>query len=463
MYNHVEMIISKKFIFVSLAYLLLFFLCFLGDDVVERVLVYVLLVLCTGRLAWSFCKTNEFLIFDPLNYFLLNYFFIHGIGYFCYLSRLSIGISEYEHNSSLIQTALIVSIVALLTMFVAFWIGSRGYSVYNHINSSPHDNETVYVNEKTWIILILFIFLSFSLLWALMGGVPFFTPGFHESGRAEMGQGLGLVEAICNTFVSVSSFYYIWKILRGEKFNMFSGLYFLCVIALLTLNDSRSAVVGYCLQFAMIYYFCARHFSLKSYITGAFLVILFAAAMGVQRARSSEGGWIELGAVLSTEMFVEFDNYVETFNMYEDKGGLGGSTLLPVLTVPVPRAILPDKDKYLTAGNYFKEYHGHWHIRVGERMTYIGELLLNWGIPGVIIGMIIMGLFLSFVVCGFKQFNDVLSIFLLINFSFFPIGFIAGDIVTNIVGFFMTNIWFIFFYVLRFLLKDSFICKRIYS
>lgn len=449
-------IVKKRQLLILLSYSTLLFFCFWGDDVIERIYILLLFILCTHRLNLAFCKTGEFLIFDPLNYFLLNFFLIHGLGYFCYLSRNSLGICEFNFDSITIQNALLVSILAVIVLLIAFKIGSRGKHVYNHIYSELYNNRKFSVKEKKWYLLIILIIVMFMLLWTLMGGIPFLTPGFHESGRAEMGKGLGLLEAICNTVLVSSQFYFIWKILKGEQFNKFSFIYFLSVVIILTLSDSRSLVVGYSVQVAMIYYLCAKHIPLKTYILGALLLVFFAVAMGVQRARNSEGNLAQMGMILGTEMYVEFDNYVETFDMYDKVGGLNGSTLIPIFTVPVPRAIMPDKDKFLTAGNYFKEYHGHWHIRVGERMTYIGELILNWGIWGVVLGMSVMGLFMSFIVCGRKHLNDILSIFLLICLSYAPIGFIAGDIVTNFVGFFMTNLWFIIYYFLRKMSKSHY-------
>ena len=100
---------------------------------------------------------------------------------------------------------------------------------------------------------------------------------------------------------------------------------------------------------------------------------------------------------------------------------------------------MPDKDKYLTAGNYFKEYHNHTHIRVGERISYVGELYLNFGFPGIILGMVLVGILLS-VVDGSLDASSVLSVYLYLQFINTFSGLNAGDIATTVIGFFMNNL-----------------------
>ena len=399
-------------------------------------------------MAKEYIKSSSLLLFEPLNFFLLNFFLIHGFGFFSYRTRSELGLTEYEHNYDLLIKALFVSILALILFQISFFIGSRGRSVFNHI-TLVNKSANAKLQKRNWALFVMLIIFSYSLFWWLIGGVPILIPGFHDLERTDLGKGLGLVEAMCNTLLSLSALFYLWKIKQNDRLDSFSILFFFCIILILTMNDARSMVIGYCISIVRIYYFCKKPLEARYYLVGAAFLVIFAGAIGIIRAGDSERNALRLGMEVSTEMSVEFDNYVESFNMRRDSKDLNGSTLVPIFTLPIPRAIFPDKDKYLTAGNYFKEYHDHSHIRVGERLTFIGELLINWGLLGVFIGSIILGFLMAMIVCGTKQTDSLIKALLIINFSVFPVGFIAGDIASNFVNFFMTNIWLIFYYYFK--------------
>lgn len=403
-----------------------------------------LFFVCTISLSISYIKTGYLYIFKGQNYFLLKYFLLHGVGYYTYLLRNSLGLGWYTHSDALLEKGLGISFFACVIFQICYYFSNK----YIKVRQQPFSYlkfKKIFNSYKTkWFILIVGIVSACMLLWALMGNVPILIPNYHDSARASVGKGLGGVEALYRGLVSLSLLFYIYCF-KNRKFNKFFCFFLTIMISLYLLNMDRGGLLIYLLSVGFVYYLCISKFTLKQCIISFLSIILIAGSMGAMRLKNGNFNDLQLiGAYIFTEASVEFDNYIEVFNMVENKGELYGSTLVPIITLPVPRAVMPDKDKYLTAGNYFKEYHNHSHIRVGERISYIGELYLNWNIAGVIIGMMAMGVLLS--VCDRKcDYNSIISIYLYIQFVNFFSGFVAGDIATAFIGFFMNNVLVIFF------------------
>jgi hypothetical protein len=141
--------------------------------------------------------------------------------------------------------------------------------------------------------------------------------------------------------------------------------------------------------------------------------------------------------VLLLQVLPEFDNYVKVIEVVPDNLGLQkGKTILPLFTNPIPRSILPQKDDFKPAGVIFKEYMGHYHIRVGERMTLVGELFMNFHIFGVILGMFIFGSVTAFVQKKlYPKDKNPLMVLLYCLTLMGLIGQIAGDIVSATLGY----------------------------
>lgn len=435
-------------------WLLIFIFYFVGIflsysiDKNKGVYVFLLFILCTYSLCKSYIRDGILYIFKPINFFLLNYFYIFGIGYFAYLGRAALDISIYDHKETTVVYAQMWSIGALLFLLFAYKI-IRSLKLkrkkYKRESNSENNKNVV----RIWIILLLAVIFSFLIFWGAMGVIPFFSPGFHDYGRTELGKGLGLLEGFSKSLLNATLIHYIWQFKRYKKIKKFTICYFIFCAAIFILNDDRGGMVGYCMCLAFIYYFCVHPLSIKLLAIGFASIVLFAGTIGVIRALGTESKSSELAIVLSSEMSIEFDNYVEVFNMFDNRNGLGGSTIVPVFTIPIPRAIFPEKEKYKTAGEYFKDYHNHDHIRIGERLTYVGELYMNWGRIGIIIGMIIMGVILGWLSDASKYLMSSSSIYIYIQTIISVTSFIAGDIASVVVNFIMTNMIIIMYVILK--------------
>ena len=404
--------IRNRFIIVAL------FLAFLSYEILSfdfgsGLYIISLVFLCLGSLLKDYVFTGVLNIFTGKNYYLLFYLLLHGIGFFTYHLRLYLGLAVYDHSEDLLNRALLYSVIAVLIFLLSYSFGKRFIHIKIYSFSNVRFKKLFNDSRTKWILLLLGICLFTGLLWGLMGNIPILIENYHQSARAEVGKGLGFIEAISRSLINLSLLYFI-VCFKKRLFPLFFWIFALFIISLFLLNMDRGGLMKYLLSIWIVYFVCIKRTTIKHFLVACFLLVILAGAMGAMRTKNLADLAI-LGGIILTEASVEFDNYVEVFNMTEKDGYLYGSTLVPIATLPVPRVIMPDKDKYLTAGNYFKEYHNHTHIRVGERISYVGELYLNFGFPGIILGMVLVGILLS-VVDGSLDASSVLSVYLYLQF-----------------------------------------------
>lgn len=428
--------IRNRFIIVAV-FLVLLSYGILSFDFISGLYILALVFLCLGGLLTDYILTGVLNIFIGKNYYLLYYLLLHGIGFFAYRLRVELGLAVYNHSTNLINRALLYSVIAVSVFLFSYSFGKR----FIHIRSYSLANvrfKRIFNHPRTkWIFLLLGICLSTGLLWRFMGNIPILIENYHQAARAEVGKGLGFIEAFARSLTNLSLLYYI-VCFKKRSFPHFLCFFSLIIISIFLLNTDRGGLIAYLISIWIIYFIYIKRTTIKHLLAACFLLVILAGAMGAMRTKNLTDSVI-LGSIILAETSVEFDNYVEVFNMTENDGYLYGSTLVPIATLPVPRAVMPDKDKYLTAGNYFKEYHNHTHIRVGERISYIGELYLNFGFYGMIFGMILVGILLS-VVDKNLDISSILSSYFYLQFINAFSGLNAGDIATVVIGFFMNNL-----------------------
>lgn len=413
--------------------------------------VAVLFFICFYGILKSYYKTGIVGLFEFKNYFLIHFFYIHGLGYFSFMVREELGISEYNHASALLHHALQISIIAILVLLISYNLTIRSSSVCRIADIGKISGSFNKIKRKKWVKVLVFAFGMFCAYWFIMGVVPFFSPGFHESGRTEYGKGLGIIETLSKNSLNCTLFYYLWQLNKKKRFDKFSIFYLLTCVLIFILNDERGGLIHYLLSIAFLFYYCVKPFSIKQYLVGLIGIVALAGLIGVMRGEGEgkyevdETRLYQMSLEIGQEMAVEFDNYVETFNMFKNSSYLGGTTLIPIFTIPVPRSIFSSKDQFWTAGKYFKEYHGHIHIRAGERLTYIGELYMNWGYSGILIGMALLGWLMAKIVKWSKKINTATDMYIFILLISGATSLIAGDIASAVVNTVTMNIFIIIY------------------
>lgn len=419
-----------------LCFYLVLLIIFLSSDLKIGVFLFILTVGCTINFVSNYIKSGRIFLFSGLNLFLAWYLLTHVIGYYAYDLRKELNLNNYLFTNDRIVESLFIASIGLFSFLILYYTSNK-YIHLKYPNFYWIRFKSVFKHKNTkWILLIVLIYCFSLYFWNSMGGIPLFIDNYHQSERASMGKGLGYIEALITSLTSFSSLYYIYAF-KKKKYGKFFVVLTLSIILLNLLNASRGPLVFFIFGIWMIYSLLNHQPKLKNIILISFGMILIAGFLGALRTKNANA-LILSTTIAFTETAVEFDNYVEVINMVDENGYLNGSTLVPIFTLPIPRSILPDKDSFLTAGNYFKQYHNHDHIRVGERISYIGELYLNFGIVGVILGMSLVG-------CVLAQIDKLASCKSLINlFIYFQLVFtfmslVNGDIPTVIISFFMGN------------------------
>lgn len=399
-------------------------------------LIIILSYFCFYNISKNFLKFGRIDIFNARNQFILHFFLIHGVGYYAYLIRESLFLNNYTFPPETIIIGLIYAIIAVITYNLSY------KTAYNNLSHGQMDFSFIKIKNVypkpsyKWCILLILVVGCMFILWKMMGTIPFFTPNYNSEARAELGKGLGYLEALNFSLINLSLIFYI-KIIQRKKFFLDYAIFFSAIFLIYIFNSDRGGLLYYLLSIWFIYSIYRGQPNLKIFSWVFAGIVVLAGVLGVMKS-SDKSNILLAGTIIMTEVAVEFDNYNEVFNMVDNNGYLEGETLIPLITLPIPRSILPNKDDFLTAGNYFKEYHNHKHIRVGERMGYLGEFYLNFGFPGIIVGMALIGFLAAFLDKNVNLSSSI-SVYIYIQLTAM-VSSVGGDIPTAFISFIMKNL-----------------------
>lgn len=384
------------------------------------------LIFCLFTICVPFFFKKNFDFFNPYNYFFCWYFYYFGLGYFCYLIRLSLGITQ-KYDDKIIYQGMIFSIVVAVLLKLSLKIKTKNI-------------KTVFINNylfKNNLSIMLFLTILNTLLnlfyWYKLGGIPIFIRGFHGETKAQLGIGLGYIEYL-QTFQGI--LLYLQIIVFWNK-SIKSRFYFLIILYntffLAVLSDSRGSAV-----FSIIYIFIlyswsknAKRLGLCAIFSLGILMVILATMWGAIR---NNYPFITSGMVFAAEIAVEYDNYLDVINIFPVKFEfLHGKSLISCITLLFPRFLLPNKNDFLTGGEYFKEIKHHYHIRVGERMTILGEMYMNFGTLGIFVSLLVLLLLLRLMkkfYCEAVNSNNLIAFFMTFFMLSNSLGFLAGDTAT---------------------------------
>lgn len=420
-------------------------------NLVIGILLTILFVLSTANILNQYIRTGRIAIFTGRNRLAINFLLIQGFGYYGYLARVGLGLANYNFNDDVIIKGLIIAIIGIIVFSIAYDATIKMSSNKSMLSFDFKIRSVYQTPTYKWVLLILAIIAGFAVFWKIMGGIPFFIADYSSATRTTVGKGLGYLEAFNISLVTLSLLLAI-TIIRKKQLNIYAGILLLIIIAIFILSSDRGGLMGYLMAVWFIYSLYRGQPTPKIFLKVFILMVVIAGVMGVLK-RNDKSNLLLSGTIILTEVAVEYDNYNEIFNMVDNRGHLYGSTLVPIFTLPIPRSIMPNKDDYLTAGNYFKIYHNHNHIRVGERMGFLGEMYLNFGLLGCIVGMVVLGYILA-ILDKNVNLSSTLSVFIYIQLVNLFSGY-AGDIATVFISFFMRNFLIILVLIFLCLIKAN--------
>lgn len=136
------------------------------------------------------------------------------------------------------------------------------------------------------------------------------------------------------------------------------------------------------------------------------------------------------------DRYVQFDNFIRVVSNPVDY--YFGQSFVDFLTSPIPRNLYPDK-----AYNFNSQMTQIYHPTQAERFfvtdfTMLSELLLNFGIGGIIIGSFLFGRVISYFNYAYNHFKE--NVFFLFWYPFFmlkPMSYLYGGLINSTVNMMM--------------------------
>ncbi len=357
-------------------------------------LVAVLFVLCIAPFAHAKMKGKAD-IFHAKIFIPLVYFIYFGIGPYFYLLRVRYGLVGNQVPEDFLVPVMLLAVAGISFFHVGYFISERT------VKGRPSSGSGLFGH---WTQKRLFLFASGSLvffvavnalLWKSAGGIPLFISDYYKEAKTEVMAGKGYLEVIALSIVPVTLLVLniYWRTERRISPLLRIGVYgmALATLAVLVLSVTRGLFISFII-FAMVnYHYMKKRVTLKAIAAFFLAIVLIATFAGYMRTDwgDTKAFW---GTVLLLEGAVEFDNYAKSIEMVPQELPLQeGKTILQLFTVPLPRALFPEKDDFKPAQVIFKEALGHTQFRIGERFTLVGELFMNFHVLGVILGMAVFG------------------------------------------------------------------------
>jgi hypothetical protein len=370
-----------------------------------------------------FYKKN-FNIFNPENYFFCWYFYYFGFGYICYQARVLMGISVAFDNSIVLQ-GFVFSIVVAIILKISLY-----YTNQNRINVI-YLNKYLKRNNLSIIIILTLVNIILNIIfWYKIGGIPIFIPNYHNSAKADLGIGLGYIEYLnnCLTILLYLNVIVQWNIKRHF---LVLALIFFNTFFLSLLSDSRSNLVFSLVNILMLYSWNIKKVKISILLV---LMVLMAALASLWGALRDGVPFFYSGLIFLSEIAVEYDNYLDIINIFPSQVVFQqGKTLISCLTLLFPRVLMPNKNDFLTGGEFIKEIKNLDHIRVGVRMTLLGEMYMNFGFLGIILSAFILLFLLTlvkkFYLCSLSN-KNYLSYLITFTLLSTANSFLAGDAAT---------------------------------
>lgn len=421
------------------------------NNLIIDVILFFLFVLCFMPLVVNL-KKKQSDVFKPIILIPLLFFLYYGVGYYLCIYRLSFTGGADSDYLNVIMTGLMIAVIGVIFFYAGHFVSSKVFS-----EKKLFQEYSYRFSQRQLLSFIVAVILFYStvnlFLWSSVGGIPVFIPDYYREARTELMAGKGYFYFIALSVWPVSlliiNLYIYLKTKPSFLLKSALAVLFCLTITILVLNVERGVFIAFLGYMIVNYHYLVKKLNVKKIII-IFLIMVFLAGFGgyLRTAQWSEKEWL-FWNVLLLEALPEFDSYIEVIRVVPEHLELQmGRTIIPILTIPIPRALLPDKDDFKPAGVVFKEFFGHEYIRVGERMTIIGELFMNFHIFGVIAGMFLFGLLTMFIEKKFypKTKNPVNVLFYTLILMTL-VSQVAGDIASSFLSFVMVILPVLFIYI----------------
>ncbi len=384
------------------------------------------------RMLPIFYSLNLFLIFKKLKldtgkaffwviisfslYHIAPLFFYSFVDILKYLNPEFSGDFYLTTNSNILMRTFLVSVIGLQSALFAYIFTKNNY-----------DSNDISYSYSIYIVYISLLIFIFGLVFRQFISTIFFS----------------YIEVV--NFLVLSIFLF-----TNSNISQKTKKYFLVFILAATLiilmssTTGRRDVIKFIVLFSLIWSIYIKPFKILSIIVGGMISFFFMVSMVLYRAFFSiETVWKTLKTIPENVdylylMIISYLDFMPAHNNYEfivqnvpnSTPYLWGSSIIKFFTIIIPRQLWPNKPKQVQ--ELIVEHHDN--IFVGgssQSTTLIGEFYWNFGIIGVILGMLLLGLVCKKIDIGNLN-SDGFSLKLMIKLLFVSwiIEFFRGGIST---------------------------------
>jgi oligosaccharide repeat unit polymerase len=342
---------------------------------------------------------RPFDLFEPLHFMLFLFFMVFVARPLQILLRSDARVYGMPDDPLLIQTALGFGALGLVSFFAGY--ASRAGPMVARAFPSfgwPWQHPRV-----VWVSMILLTvgFAGYAIAIVRTGGVGAFLGTLQ--GRSLLEQSGSWVFASTVVLIHSATIILGSYVFKTGRLKLFFMVSLLLSAGMSVLLGGRSTVMIYLLSLVVIFYYLRYDTVKRSFrsivIIGLFVIasVVFVVSLGSARTSLERSGEI----VLSTGSVIRqvVDQFISEFGQFDwmvivedlvpkTLPYQKGVTFLHLFTQAIPRAIWPAKPDPI-------EYTITWlvhGVRSGSPFTIIGELFLNFKIPGIVVGMLIFGI-----------------------------------------------------------------------
>lgn len=408
-----------------------------------------------------FHPRNSIIVFNFI--FVIPYlilYIIKGVEIFNVITLNNLGKNDY-----IIVNFILLSTIAL----ISFNLGVSSYSTRNRLYEL---NESMNHKVKnTYVIIILITFVLGFYYFNSLGGISYYLN--NVSNRSEITKGAGALSGLFYFFIYFSSGLLIYSLKAKVFSKKIIFFIFLSFIVLLLLTGSRSLLLRLLFIDSIIAYYVfkpsnSKLFSIKNkirYILGFLILMLYVVVIPFLRSSTLETNQLDFKSSISEgidnlEEVMKGNIYTEIqlniLNYFEENKFWYGKSYLDLLTVFLPRSIYPDKPS-ADDGLYIYNMLTDNTIVVGETKfseMYIqswppssfGALYANFGIWGILLGYLLLGLLMSKIYDQMKSNKSYVYLFIY-SYCFWRLQF------SNLL---ILEVFMIFIYSISF----NFLCKN---
>jgi oligosaccharide repeat unit polymerase len=329
-----------------------------------------------------------------------------------------IGVSYYNSIVGFIPTDMEHYIDAHISLFIFFTIFVFSFNIFLRLNKKEtHGRDLVFAvsDGMYYLFIVTLTVISLSsiayFIWSA-GGIQNHFNSLSLRYGYFLGRGVQL--SLVHLMTSAAILMYILMLKQNLKKNKIlnrTRIIFLLLIVLgvfsALFTGSRGSLIFMILILLFIKHYCIKPFKVQqlSVIASAILMFLFLfiafirqPSLGEEIIATSSFSNVPqqiLKNLYGKGTFKELNSVARVHERIEDKGLILGESIISIVTFPIPRSWFAEKPE--SASNIFTKTMRPdiWESGRGDRVTFAGELLMNFGQIGVVFGSIFIAYLLS--------------------------------------------------------------------